>query len=158
MQPFIFSLQAVRTLRQRQEQQALAAFGAAVRARQAAVDQQQRAGRELAVAYEQLTQMQSAGSPLYHLNQLRGHCAELEHRFAACKAGCVTAQEAANEAWETLQDTRQALELVDKLQARQRDRHERLVRDEEQKQLDEMSTRRWLLNAAGLQPATFAWN
>lgn len=158
MKPFTFSLQAVRTMRQRQEQQALEAFGTAVRARQAAVDGQQLAERQLAVAFDQLTLMQSEGAPLYHLNRLRGHCAALEQRLAGCQAECAAAQERANEAWERLQDARQALELVDKLYLRQRDQHERLLRDEEQKQLDEMSTRRWLLNTGAEQVAAVAWN
>jgi len=158
MRPFTFSLQAVRTMRLRQEQLALAAFGDAVRARQTAVEQQQRAERQLAVAFDQLTVMQSEGAPLYHLNQLRGHGQVLEQRLAGCRADCVKAQETANEAWENLQDIRQALELVDKLYLRQRELYERELRDEEQKQLDEMSSRRWLLSAAAAQPTTLAWN
>lgn len=158
MRPFTFSLQAVRTMRQRQEQLALAAFGDAVRARQAAVDEQQRAERRLAAAFDQLTARQREGAPLYHLNQLRGHNQVLEQRLADCRAGCARAQDAANAAWDALQDIRQALELVDKLHLRQRDQYERELRAEEQKQLDEMSSRRWLLSAAATQPATLAWN
>lgn len=158
MKPFTFSLQAVRTLRQRQEQLALDAFGAAVRARQAAVDRRQLAERQLAVAFDQVTARQGQGAPLYQLNQLRGHAQLLEQRLAGCRTDCETAQSAANEAWEKLQDARQALELVDKLFMRQRERYERELRDEEQKQLDEMSGRRRILGAAAAQPATFAWN
>ncbi len=158
MSPFSFSLQAVRTMRQRQEQLALAAFGDAVRARQAAVDQQQRAERQLAAAFDQLTARQRAGAPLYHLNQLRGHNQVLEQCLADCRAGCARAQATANAAWDALQDIRQALELVDKLYLRQREQYDRELRREEQKQLDEMSSRRWLLNAAAPQPATLTWN
>jgi flagellar export protein FliJ len=158
MRPFAFSLQAVRTMRQRQEQLALAEFGDAVRARQAAVDQQQRAERQLAVAFDQLTARQSEGAPLYHLNQMRGHCQVLEQRLVSCRADCVKAQEVANAAWERLQDIRQALELVDKLYLRQRELYEHELRAEEQKQLDEMSSRRWLLSAASAQNMTLAWN
>lgn len=158
MKPFTFSLQAVRILRQREEHQALEAFAGTVRARQAALDQQNLAERQLAAAFDQLTVRQSAGAPLYQLNQLRAHSQALEQRLTGCKVACAKAQEAAHEAWEKLQDVRQALELVNKLYDRQFEQHERTLREEEQKQLDEMSTRRWLLNTNGLQPATFAWN
>ena len=158
MKPFIFSLQAVRTLRQRQEQAALEAFGAAVRARQAAVDRRQQAERQLAATHEQLTLLQTEGAAIHHLNQVRGHCAALEQRLTAHHADCARAQTEANAAWEKLQDARQALELVDKLHARRRDQHERQLREEEQKQLDEMSARRWSVNLAGGQSAGFAWN
>lgn len=158
MRPFTFSLQAVRTMRQRQEQLALEAFGEAVRARQAAVDRQQLAERQLAVAFDQLSIMQGEGAPLYQLNQVRGHCQVLEQRLLGCRNDCESAQVAANDAWEQLQDIRQALELVDKLYLRQREHYERELRAEEQKQLDEMSSRRWLLSTAAAPPTALAWN
>jgi flagellar export protein FliJ len=158
MRPFTFSLQAVQTLRQRQEQLALEAFGECVRVRQAALEQQQLAERQLSVGLDQLTILQSGGAPLYHLNQLRGHCQLLEQRLEGCRTASSKAQESANKAWEALQDARRELELVDKLYLRRRDDYERELRSEEQKQLDEMSGRRSLFGTITLQPATLAWN
>ncbi len=158
MKPFTFSLQAVRTMRERQEQLALEAFGTAVRARQAAVDRRTLAERQLALGFEQLTVRQLEGAPLFRLNQMRGHCQGLERSLADARVECVKAQEAANEAWEKLQDVRQSLELVDKLYLRQREYFERELRAEEQKQLDEMSSRRWLLSAAAASSTVTAWN
>lgn len=158
MKPFRFSLQAVRTLRQRQEQVALEDFGRAVQARQAALDQQQLAERKFSNGLDQLAALQREGATIDHLNQVRNHCRSLEQQLAACRSALAEAQEVANRAWESLQDSRRELELVDKLYLRRRDEYERELRQEEQKQLDEMSGRRWVTGTVTSQPATFAWN
>ncbi|MBI1176073.1 flagellar export protein FliJ [bacterium] len=158
MKPFHFSLQAVRTLRQRQEQQALEAFARTVQARQAAIDRQKLAERELSVGLDQLARTQTDGAPIYRLNQLRDHCRGLEQKLAVARKQCVKAQEAANAAWETLQEARQQLELVDKLYQRRSEEYERELRQEEQKQLDEMSSRRWIGAVGMTQPTALAWN
>lgn len=158
MKPFHFSLDAVRTLRQRQERQALEAFGTAVRDRQAAIDQQQQAERRLAVALDQLTALQSEGAPVYELNQLRNLGQGLEAALVDRRQDCARAQDAANAAWDRLQDVRRELELVEKLYLRQREQHERELRAEEQKFLDEISGRRWVAGALQTRPTALAWN
>lgn len=158
MRPFTFSLQAVRTLLQRQEQLALEAFGECVRAGQAAIDLQKLAERQLSTGLDQLSVLQCEGAPLYHLNQLRDHCQALELRLGGCRSACVKAQEAANQAWDKLQDARCELELVDKLYLRRWEDYERELRGEEQKQLDEMSGRCSLFGAITTQPTALAWN
>jgi flagellar export protein FliJ len=158
MKPFCFSLQAVQTLRQRQEQRALEAFGRAVQARQAALDRRQLAERQLSAALDQLAQLQSQGSAVVHLNHVRDHCRVLEQHLAGCRGALLKAQQSANEAWETLQDARRQLELVEKLYHRRRDEYERRRRDEEQKLLDEMSGQRRLAGLVTAAPSTHSWN
>jgi flagellar export protein FliJ len=172
MKPFHFSLQAVRTLRQREEQFALELFGRAVQARQRALEFQQAAERQLAAARQQLREMMGEGggrkpAPVFQINQARGHCQGLEQRVAACKVETARAQEAANEAWDRLQDARRQLELVDKLYLRRREEHDRQLRAEEQKLLDEMAGRtrpgqckimNWEIETGAPSPAAFACN
>lgn len=158
MKPFSFSLQAVRTLRQRQEQLALDGFGRAVQARQAAIDQQQLAERRLAAGQDQLTALQIDGATIEQMNQLRDHCRALEQQLTQSRAACAKAQSAANRAWDILQEARQALQLVDKLYSRQREEYDRELRREEQRQLDELSGLRWLATAVHTQPTIVAWN
>lgn len=158
MKPFSFSLQAVRTLRQRQEQQAVAAFAQAVRARQAALDQQSLAERQLSAALDQMRALQQAGAAVFHLKQTRAHCQTLECQLGVCRAALAQAQETANRVWDDLQEARRQLELVDKLYAHRREDYERELRTEEQKLLDEMSGRRWLLGNVTTPPAALAWN
>jgi flagellar export protein FliJ len=148
----------VRTLRERQEQQAREAFGRCVQARQAAVDRQQLAERRLSTGLDQLAMLQCEGSSIVHLNQSRDHCRMLEQQLAVRRPASARAQEQANVAWESLQEARQQLELVDRLFHRRRDEYERELRAEEQKQLDEMSGRRWVAGAIAGGPTAFAWN
>jgi flagellar export protein FliJ len=158
MKPFSFSLQAVRTLRRRQEQQAVEAFGQAVRARQAALDQQTLAERQLSAALDHMLALQQEGAAIYHLNQMRAHCQTLERHLGTCRAALAKAQETANQVWDALQEARRQLELVDKLYLHRREDYERELRTEEQKLLDEMSGRRWLLGNFTAAPTALAWN
>jgi phosphoglycolate phosphatase-like HAD superfamily hydrolase len=57
-----------------------------------------------------------------------------------------------------LQEARRQLELVDKLYLHRREDYERELRTEEQKLLDEMSGRRWLLGNFTAAPTALAWN
>lgn len=158
MRSFHFSLHAVRTLRQRQEQEALDAFGSAVRARQQAFDRREQAGQQLARAWNALEDLQADGAAAFRINQLRGHCCLLEEQVTRCAQDCATAQETANTAWEALQEARRQRELVEKLYVRRIEEHERLLRDEEQKQLDEMAGHRFLAQAVMTPPTAATWN
>ena len=147
MKPFHFSLQAVKTLRQRQEQISLEAFGRAVQARQEAMDLQHAKERELHAGWTQLEQLQMSGANSQDINQLRAHCHVLQQELTQAKQLTAASQEVANDAWEKLNESRQQLELVNKFYERRRDDYERELRQEEQKQLDEMAGRRWQSHA-----------
>ncbi len=157
MKPFHFSLQAVRTLRQRQEQISLEAFGRAVQARTGALEKQNRKERDLHQAWRQLEHLQVSGANVRDINQVRGHCQVLQQGLAQAQQFTAAAQQVANEAWETLNESRQQLELVSKFYERRRDEYERELRQEEQKQLDEMAGRRWHSRAV-MVPSESTWN
>ncbi|HAV62132.1 MAG TPA: hypothetical protein DCY13_07180 [Verrucomicrobiales bacterium] len=158
MRPFHFSLNAVRTLRRRQEQLALEAFARSVQARQAALDRRLSADQVLAAARSQLAEVQFNGAPVFRINQLRGHCQAMEEQVARCVTALNEAQSLANSAWEDLQDARRQLELVDKFYERRREEYDRQLRDEEQKQLDEMAGRRGLMQPVMSPPTLATWN
>lgn len=158
MKPFHFSLQAVRTLRGRQEQLARETFGRAVQARQLALDHQKTAEQKLADAQAGLALLQSDRVPVFRINQVRGHCLVLEQQVSGLNVALAKAQEAANEAWDSLQDARRQLELVERFFARRREEYERELREEEQKQLDEMAGQRWHAGPVLAPPTLVAWN
>lgn len=158
MKPFHFSLHAVRTLRQRQEQQALDTFGQAVRERQLALDRQREAETRRVKAWRSLDELRLTGAPAFRINQMRGHLLVMDEEIQGCVKACATAQETANTAWEQLQDARQQLELVEKFFVRRRDEYERMLREEEQKQLDEMAGRRFALQPVLTSPTSMTWN
>ncbi len=157
MKPFHFSLQAVRTLRQRQEQISLEAFGRAVQARSEAMEQQHQKERELHQAWNQLEHLQVSGASVREINQVRGHCQVLQQGLTRAQQLTSAAQQAANETWEKLNESRQQLELVNKFYERRRDEYERELRQEEQKQLDEMAGHRWHARAV-IMPTESTWN
>ena len=158
MKPFHFSLQAVRTLRARQEQLARETFGRAVQARQRAFDRQQLAEQQLAEAQTQLARLQSGRVPIFRINQSRAHCQLLEQQVSGQRLATAQAQAAANEAWETLQEARQQQDLVNRFFERRRDEYDREMREDEQKQLDEMAGQRWLAGPVIVPPTMAAWN
>lgn len=158
MKPFHFSLHAVRTLRLRQEQFALEAFGRAVQSRQEALEKQHACERELQTAWHSLEQLQLGGATAVEINQMREHCQVQQQRLKRCMDLSVVAQETAGQAWEALNDARQQLEVVDKFYLRRREEYERELRGEEQKQLDEMAGRRWMNDPVMAPPATASWN
>jgi len=143
MKPFHFSLQAVRTLRQRQEQISLEAFGRAVQARTEAIEKQNGRERGLHQAWNQLEQLQMNGADAREINQFRAHCQSLQQALTHAQQLTSAAQQVANEAWEKLNESRQLLELVNKFYERRRDEYERELRQEEQKQLDEIAGHCW---------------
>lgn len=157
MKPFHFSLQAVRTLRQRQEQMSLEAFGRSVQARTQAIEKQNHKERELHVAWNQLERLQINGASGQEINQLREHCYALQQELTQAQQFTAAAQEVANEAWDKLSESRQQLELVNKFYERRRDEYERELRQEEQKQLDEIAGRHWRSQPV-VMTTDSAWN
>ena len=158
MRPFHFSLQAVRILRGRQEQLARETFGRAVQARQLALDRQNAADRKLIEAQAGLALLQSDRVPVFRINQARGHCLVLEQQVSALSVALAQTQEAAAAAWKALQDARRQLELVERFFARRRAEYGRELREEEQKQLDEMAGQRWHAGPVMTPPTMVAWN
>jgi flagellar export protein FliJ len=139
MKKFRFSLQAVLTVRQRQEQIALEYFSRAVAARQLAVDKWNEAERECEAAWKLSRERTAAGAPVVHLAQLHDYCHDMEELQKECARAVTAAQVVVDQKWEKLVAARQAREAVDKFLDRQRERYDRELQREEQKMFDDVS-------------------
>jgi flagellar export protein FliJ len=142
MKKFHSSLQAVLTVRQRQEQTALEHFSRAVTARQLATGRLNEAKRECQAAWALSRERTAAGAPAAHLAQLHDYCHDMEKLEKECAQIVAAAQVVVDQKWEKLVMARQAREAVDKFLERQRERYDRELQGEEQKMFDDISHQR----------------
>ena len=148
MKRFRFSLQAVHTLRQRQEQVALEAYSRALRARQLARDRLQAVERELELAWAARRACQSQPAPAARLRAANEFCAFLDDQRLAAASHLRTAQQAVDAAWKKLVLARQRREAVEKYRQRQWREHQAATQRAEQKWLDEIAQRRAVVAGA----------
>ena len=139
MKKFRFSLQAVLTLRQRQEQMALECFARAAAARQQAMERLNEAQRACREAWELSRLRGASGVSVVHLAQLHDYCLNMEEFQKECECAVAAAQVEVDRKWEKLVTAQQAREAVDKFLERQRERYDRELQREEQKMFDDVS-------------------
>ncbi len=140
MKRFKFSLQAVRTLRERAEQTALERYARAVAARQQAIEHL-RAIRTRCESVWHVRQIMTAnGAAAEELSRAQEYSQALEQSVAQGEAQLLNTQRAVDQAWQHLVGARKQREVVDKCHDRQRGRYDHECRTEEQKELDEMAT------------------
>lgn len=141
MKRFRFSLQAVRVLREREERSAREYFAHTVRARQNASTALETSERELDAGRRELLALQTNGANIAAIRAALAHCGEREQQLLQRRNTLALAEKQAADAWDKLLDARRQLDVVDKFHDRRREEHDRELRREEQKQLDEMSGR-----------------
>jgi flagellar biosynthesis chaperone FliJ len=107
MKKFRFSLQALQTLRQRQEHDALERYGAAVQTRTRATLELTAAQRQLEIGWELLREAMSGQSTLGTLTQLKAYCERVEEQRQQCLSAVEAAQALVVKAWEALLFARQ---------------------------------------------------
>lgn len=154
MKAFKFTLEAVRTLRTRQEKIALEQYGKAVQHREQAVAFLWKVREELGQVFQERMNL-ADGAPASDLAQLERWTGEVAAREKQCLQNVQLATMHVEDAWQNLLKARQELEIVEKFFARQRERHDRALDREEQKSLDEQAGRR---PAAATMTPAFAWN
>jgi len=142
MKKFRFTLEAVRTLRQRQEQVALEQYAGALRARQKALDALRDAERECTAAWTLRSERTASGAPAAHVAQVQEYCAAVESLKKQCNEAVATAQRVMDHMLENLCRARRAREAVDRFYEWQRERYDRELQREEQKKLDDLAQRR----------------
>ena len=142
MKPFNFSLQAVRILRQRQEQEALERYAKAVRARQEALQQLNKVQEKLEAGWADWKERFSTVLSALQLKQLQAYCGAIAKRKEDCAGRLQAAHRGVNLAWQQLLAARQNLEAVEHHYENERRRYEQELQREEQKLLDEMAPRR----------------
>jgi flagellar export protein FliJ len=158
MKPFHFSLQAVRTLRQRQEQMALERFTAAVQNREKAVDRLNSATQQLHAGWSELKARLPQGATALQIAQIQGYCDSVTARKKECEVYVRAAHRAVDVAWQNLLSAKQQLEVVVKYYEDQKRRYGRELDREEQKALDDMANRRATKATAGMVSVETRWN
>ena len=139
MKPFRFTLQAVRALRQRQEQVVLKEYAGAVLAHQRALEAVQTVRRQLESAWALTEEKTRAGLTAAQLTQLQAHALVVAERLRQGEAALAATLLAVNRWLQKLAAARRQREVVDKLFEKQKLRHQRRLLAAEQKLLDELA-------------------
>jgi len=142
MKAFRFTLEAVRTLRQRQEQEALENYARALLARQQVLDMltdmDQRIGRD----FVQMRKLLAGRCTAAQAAQAQNFHASLEKKRDDCVAALGKEERRVNTTSRAMLAARQQREMVEVYRDKQHAAHQRLALREEQKILDEFAIRR----------------
>lgn len=142
MKTFKSSLQALRTLRERQEQEALHAYGQALQVQEKARSKLDAVQVELMECWLELNHRVEDGAEALELNRIETHTQAVDRRRRACEHALTVARNQARLAFTRLLAARQARTVVDKVIAAQKRRYQRHRARQEQKELDELASRR----------------
>ncbi len=141
MKPFRFTLNAVRSLRERQEQQALDGYAKASLAHQQALSRMAIAQHDLEAAWTEARRKLAAGVPAPQIAQLQAYTRSVESRRKVCEESVAQSLCALNQAWQKFSTARQQREVMDRYHKTQKAQHDRLMQAEEFKMLDEIAAR-----------------
>jgi flagellar export protein FliJ len=142
MKSFRFTLEAVRTLRQRQEQVAMEQYAQALAFRQQAYDRLEGVQQELNAGFRDLRARLAKGCAACEAAQAGEYHKSLARRRDECALALGHAERRVNAAMQNMLATRQQRELVDKYFDKQKSRHQREQFRLEQKMLDDLAGRR----------------
>ncbi len=158
MKRFEFKLQAVLTLRQRAEQAAMEKYSRALLRRQTTATALEESEMKLSEARRQWLNALADGCPAAHAAQMLGYSHLLEEHKRQCEQSLQLAEVELNQASQRMLLARQQREAVETCLRHERTRHDAAARVAEQKELDDLLSRR--LPAANThspaRPA--AWN
>jgi flagellar export protein FliJ len=154
MKAFKFTLEAVRTLRTRQEKNALEQYGKAVQTREQATRLLWKVRGELEQIFEE-RRGRTDGTAAADLAQFDKWSGEVANREKECLQTVQLASQRVETVWQDLLLARKEVEIVEKYLNQQRELYDRSLDREEQKSLDEMAGRR---GAAHVLTPAFAWN
>ena len=142
MRSFRFTLEAVRTLRQRQENEALEQYARALLARQQVLDLLEAFHQRIADDFAQMRQLMAGGCTAARAAQAQAYHRTLEKLRDENVALLGQAERHVNAASQAMLAARQQREIVDVYREKQQAAHQRLELREEQKILDEFALRR----------------
>lgn len=148
MKIFRFTLQALLTLRLREERFATEQYAAAQLQRRQAADRVIARESELASAQKQVQQQLNSGLPAAQAVQGRAYCQSLEQRRDEAVAGLNQAERAVQACLQSMIEARRRREGVENCRDKQFKRHLRQCQQEEDRLLDELAGRRGLRSLA----------
>jgi flagellar export protein FliJ len=153
-----FTLQALLTLREQQEQKALQEYGRALTAQERAVSNLQSVREHLEDARKQFQHRMIEGCRANELWQLQTWCDSIERRVVELEHTAQTARNNARLAFSHLLAARHATGIIQKLCEEQQRRHRREQRRHEQKALDDLSHRRNMILMMSQLKNPVYWN
>ena len=141
MKRFEFPLQPIRVLREQRERMAQQRYSEALRACEEAAYQLQVASEELAAGWKALCDELASGVAATRLIRTRAWCSVLEARQKERDIALKTARQSMNAAWREMAVATRDREAMDRYHDKCRLQHDREIRREEQKTLDELGLR-----------------
>jgi flagellar export protein FliJ len=141
MKRFRFTLEALRILRQRQEQDALEVYAKALLERQKAQDHLQQLKRQQAELEEETRREMSAGCQVHRLRQRQVFHESLRLGIRAQEQKLSLAEMGVQRAMQALVQAKQRREAVDNAHDRQKTAHGKQALREEAAMLDELAQR-----------------
>ncbi|MGA2175606.1 MAG: flagellar export protein FliJ [Verrucomicrobiota bacterium] len=142
MKAFRFTLEAVRTVRQRQENDALELYARALLARQQVLDALEAVDGRINDDWSHIRQLLANGCSAAQAAQAHRFHRSLEKERDDCVAALGQAERRVQSASQAMLAARQQREIVETYREKQHLRHQRLEAREEQKLLDEFAVRR----------------
>lgn len=158
MKRFHFKLQAVLTLRQRAEQAALEKYARAIEHRQVCAARLAEEEMELSEARRQWLNALADGVPAARAAQMLGFCHLLEERKRQCEQTLNLADVELNRSSQGMLHARQQREVVETLVARQRERYDHRMIEEERKMIDDLINSRLPTPPSGQPVSDNFWN
>ena len=142
MKKFHFTLEALGTLRQRQEQKAMDLYAQCLIARSQAVEALSAVERLLGASWEEWRGRLAGGYVAAEAAQTQVYQRSLNQRRDECARALETAERRVNAAMKAMLVARQQREIVNKCFDKQKDRYNREQARSEQKFLDDLAGRR----------------
>jgi flagellar export protein FliJ len=142
MKAFRFTLEAVRTLRQRQEQEALENYARALLTRQQILNLLAEIDQRISRDFTQMRQLLAGRCTAAQAAQAQSFHASLQKKRDECVSALGQSERRVNAASHAMLAARRQREMVDVYREKQQTVHERLLLREEQKILDEFAIRR----------------
>ncbi|HWD18206.1 MAG TPA: flagellar FliJ family protein [Verrucomicrobiae bacterium] len=142
MKAFRFTLEAVHTLRLRQENDALEQYSRALLIRQQALAALETVRDRIQANWVEMRQLLAGLCAAAQMRQLQDFHRALEQRQQECVAALRAAERSVHAASQNMLLARQQREIVDSYRDKQIARHQRAEAREEQKVIDEFAGRR----------------
>ena len=139
MKSFRFTLQALLTVREREERAALEFYARALQLQQQAFDDLAAVETDLAAAWVELRHLMAKGGPVAGLLQRQAHCHRLGEQREPLVDALARSEEAARRALLQLITAQQNRDVVDKFLETQQKNYQRDCTREEQKLLDDLA-------------------
>ena len=138
MKKFVFSLQAVLTLRQRAEQTALKSYGEASLARQDAIARLQQSDQRLAQTRREWLEAMAVGCNAAQTAQMHLYSQTLREEKTRCEQALERAEVELNRAQQKAMGARQRREAVETIYRDRRTQHSLAAQKEEQKLIEDL--------------------